>query len=498
MDAANATLFEDKTDKILESEDLGVQKEDGRTVSSSEQGQDLAPDGDLEREKLRITRKIDMRLIPILGLLYAISGIDRANLAVARLAGMDAELGMAKGSRYSIALLVFFITYFFTEVPSNLVLRKVGAARWLSFLTFAWGLSILGSGFAHNWTVIVGVRILVGAFEGGFVPGALYLISCWYERYQIQKRISLFYALSLVAGGFGSILAYGLKQMNGLAGFRGWRWIFIIEGLITVVLAVLGYLLIVDFPDKVYLSRRPFLTPREIEITKNRIDLDRGDSEHDPVTLKKLLHTLCRWQIWVYSLIFMGAGVASYAFSYFTPLILVGMRFTTTQVYLLSAPPNIAAIPYSFGCAWLADKFRIRAPFVIFQALTTIVGLMLTAYHPVNGVRYFGVFLGIAGANGNIPAILAWQANNIRGQSTRAIASGVQIAAGAIGGIYASTTFMQKEAPYYRSGLWATAATQFVMIIASICMTFYYLVRNRQAERKERVIEGLPSFRYTY
>lgn len=106
-------------------------------------------------------------------------------LAVARLAGMDAELGTAIGNRYSIALLVFFIPYFLTEVPSNLILRKVGAARWLSFLSFGWGVSVLGSlhlrkvatilnfyqggGFAKHWTVIVGVRILVGTFEGGFV-----------------------------------------------------------------------------------------------------------------------------------------------------------------------------------------------------------------------------------------------------------------------------------------------------------------------------------------
>lgn len=118
----------------------------------------------------------------------------------------------------------------------------------------------------------------------------------------------------------------------------------------------------------------------------------------------------------------MGAAVGVYAFAYFTPLILVGMGFNTTEIYLLSAPPSLAAIPYSFACAWLADKYKIRAPFVIFQAITSIVGLMLTAYHPKNSVRYFGVFLGVAGCNGNLPSILAWQANNIRGQSTRSYA----------------------------------------------------------------------------
>lgn len=102
-----------------------------------------------------------------------------------------------------------------------------------------------------------------------------------------------------MAGGFGNILAYGLMQMDDIAGYRGWRWIFIIEGLIPIVLAVLGYLIIVDFPDKVHLSRYPFLTSREIAITKQNIDSDRGDSEYDPINFKSILKALGMWQIWV-------------------------------------------------------------------------------------------------------------------------------------------------------------------------------------------------------
>ncbi|EXJ91890.1 hypothetical protein A1O3_00440 [Capronia epimyces CBS 606.96] len=377
-------------------------------------------------------------------------------MAVALIAGMGKELDFLQGNRYSVALLVFFVPYFLFEIPSNIALRKVGAALWLSFLTFAWGMSVLGSGFAHSWTVIVGCRILMGAFEGGFIPGCMYLISCWYDRYQTQKRMSAFYAISLLAGGFGNILAYGLMKIRA-GGYLGWRWIFIVEGLITVVLAPLGYWLIVDFPDKVHLSRRPFLTPDEVQIIKDRLQQDRGDAEYTKITPKHVIATLGKWQLWVYSLQFMCAGIGVYAFAYFTPLILQGLGFTTTKVYLLSAPPNIAAIFYAFGLSYLADHLKLRAPFVALHSIVTIVGLMLVEYCKNNSVRYFGVFLGVAGANGNLPAILAWQANNIRGQDTRAVASGFQIAAGAIGGIYASTTFIAKQAPKYAGGLWATA-----------------------------------------
>jgi MFS family permease len=100
-------------------------------------------------------------------------------LSVARIAGMEQDLGIEKGDRYSIALLIFFIPYFILEIPSNLIIRRVGAARWLAFLSFAWGISIMGGAFAKHWGVIVVVRALVGAFEAGFFPGCLYLISVW-------------------------------------------------------------------------------------------------------------------------------------------------------------------------------------------------------------------------------------------------------------------------------------------------------------------------------
>lgn len=116
----------------------------------------------------------------------------------------------------------------------------------------------------------------------------------------------------------------------------------------------------------------------------------------------------------------MSAAVSIYAFAYFTSVILRGMGHSTQRVFLLSAPPALTAIPYSYIIAWYADKTQTRAPAIFFSSAVCLTGLLLTAYHPNNNVRYGGIFLGLAGCNGNLPSILAWQANNIRGQSTRA------------------------------------------------------------------------------
>lgn len=175
------------------------------------------------------------------------------------------------------------------------------------------------------------------------------------------------------------------------------------------------------------------------------------------------------------------------------------MGYSAGAANALSAPPTCFAVFSAMTFAWLGDKFRLRGPFIVIQALLTIVGLMITAYHPRNGVRYFGLFLGTAGCQGNIPAVLAYQSNNIRMQSKRSVGSALLIGFGGIGGILASTTFKQSEAPKYRSGLWATVALQLWVISSVGAMTCYFLWKNKKVDNGslKKPIEGLEGFKYT-
>ncbi len=157
----------------------------------------------------------------------------------------------------------------------------------------------------------------------------------------------------------------------------------------------------------------------------------------------------------------------------------------------------------AFGFAWLGDRYNIRAPIIAVQSIICLIGLMLVAYVKSNPVRYFGVFLGIMGGQGNVPAILTYQANNIRMQSKRSTASALQIGFGAIGGIVASTVFRQKDAPGYVVGLWVSAGLQFYTLAVLAATSWYFWRMNKradgQAERGEVVdpIEGQVGFRYT-
>jgi len=176
------------------------------------------------------------------------------------------------------------------------------------------------------------------------------------------------------------------------------------------------------------------------------------------------------------------------------------MGYTAGVANLLSAPPVVFAVISAFGFAWIGDKYHLRAPIIAAQSTICLIGLMLTAYHKNNAVRYFGIFLGQAGCQGNIPAILAYQSNNIRLQSKRSVGSALQIGFGAIGGIIASTSFREKDAPRYVNGLWTTAGLQLFIICACACTSLYFITKNRQLDKGtlKKPIEGQEGFKYTY
>ncbi|KAH9878283.1 hypothetical protein J1614_003500 [Plenodomus biglobosus] len=475
-------------------------------VQNEESGLPLGTNSDSdvvydEMEEKRLLRKIDWRLLPILGAMYSIALIDRTNIANARIAGMGTDLALQIGDRYTIVLVLFFPTYFLLELPSNMILRKVGSANWLSFIGLSWGAVMVGQGFVESWITLGICRILLGAFEAGFFPGCVYLITCWYKRYEVQKRLGGFYLFSVGIGGLANILAFGLMQMEGQAGLRGWRWIFIIEGILTCVVAIAAWFIILDFPDKA--EKKGFLTRAEAAVVLKRIEDDRGDSVDDPLTWAKFVHHLADVRLWAYATMFMSTTMPAYAFSYFLPVILLGMGYSPGAANALSAPPAFAAMITAFGFAYLGDKYRVRAPVIAIQSILAIIGLMIVAYSTNNGARYFGTFLGVCGCQGNVPAILAYQSNNIRGQSKRSVGSALQIGFGAIGGIIASTTFRQVDAPRYITGLWVTAGLQFFILAVLGFMTAYFLKKNKEVDRQtasgEAVtpIEGQVGFKYT-
>lgn len=392
----------------------------------------------------RVLRKVDFRLLPILGCLYTMAMVDRSNVGVARISGMDDDLGLAVGNRASIILMVFFISYVIFELPSNAVLHRLGAANCLSFYAVAWGFVTLGIGFLQSWEGLAVLRVLLGVFEAGYFPGSVYLVSSWYSRYQVQKRMAVFFLTGSALSAFANILAYGLIQIARYhPTYKGWRWIYIIEGVITIIAGVASRFIIVDFPDS---PRNTFLAPDEKAHILARLAEDRGPEEREQVTIKKIIHTAADWKPWAFSLMYSAGAVGVYGFLFFLPIILRGgLGYTLEMSFILSTPPSLFSVIFVMVISWAADKTRMRGPFVILQGIIGIVGLCMTGFLKNPTPRYVGTFLGVAAANGFVVTTLAWQANNTIGDAKRAISTAFMISCSGVGGIYSSMVFRESS-----------------------------------------------------
>lgn len=275
------------------------------------------------------------------------------------------------------------------------------------------------------------------------------------------------------------------------------------QGIITICLGIMGYVFIVDFPDRStqpqLVTRRPFLTSSEAAIIKARIDRDRGDAVVDTLNLHKVLHHLRDWKLWEWAWLYLLNNVVTYSFGFFLPIVLSGdMGYSTTMAQILSFPPYVAAAPWMLSTAWFADRYRKRGLVLILNASAAIVGVAMMGFiRSSPGARYAGVFLGVCGCNSNVPTILSYMHNNIVGQSKRSIASALIIGGGAIGGIIASNIFRQADAPEYTPAMIAAIMTQAVTILHVGKNFVVYRRANRKADEGIIVIEGQQGFRYT-
>ncbi|KAK5048668.1 hypothetical protein LTR84_005759 [Exophiala bonariae] len=477
-----------------------------------------------DKEARALKRKIDLRLVVPLGVMYCVSLMDRNNLGNAAITGMSGDLKLV-GNRYSLIVLLFFITYVTVQPVAVYLLRKIGPRIFIPTIVLLWGLLLLGFGFVQYWYQLLPLRIVLGLLEGGFLPSCVYLMSCWYVRHELQIRNALFYVLGILASAFSGILSYGFAQMEGLGygpkwmglhygptsanpnatsgvrpGLAGWRWIFIWQGILTIVIAIFGYIFIVDFPEMTLKHRYPvhFIEQRQVDFMIARVEKDREDVTLERFRLKSYLAHALDLKLWGFAFLAMISVGPAYAIALFLPIILKeDMGFNTAQALCLTAPPQIAAVIVTMTMAYFSDKWKIRSPFLLINGCTVLIGCGLLGWTRSIGARYFGAFLVAIAVNANVPANLTWQANNVRGQWKRAFISALNVSFAGLGGIMSGTVFRGQDAPRYFPGIITCMVCGALIVVIVLIMTWHFARCNRKADEGKLVIEGLEGFRYT-
>ncbi|KAI7570755.1 MFS general substrate transporter [Hortaea werneckii] len=434
--------------------------------------------------KKKLLRKMDWRLVPLLLFLYLITYIDKVNIGNAKIEGLLPSLGM-DGTDYNVAVSIFFIPYILAEVPSNMILQHFKRpSHYLCAIVLAWGIVMTCTGTVQDFGELVAVRFLLGLFEAGLFPGAILLISRWYMPNETQTRIALLYTAAASGGAFSGLLAYAIAKMDGVGGYDGWRWIFIIEGLATILM---GVLCIVALPDSPSLSSRwltedeaRYLTLRQVT---RAVKTDPDGPKHK-VDWAVLWSVVSDWKVYFLLFANWSQSVPNYALKFAMPTIMRGMGYKSANAQLLTIPPYTCGALSSYGFSVLADKYEWRMPFIVAPQVSVVIGYAILCAKAGNiedniGVCYFAVCVACFGLYPILPGVNAWNISNCSGPKKRAISIAYLICAGNIGGLIGSYIYIDSEAPSYPTGYGCSLAFAATGIVAAVSLEGLLMRSNK-------------------
>ncbi|KAF2475581.1 MFS general substrate transporter [Lindgomyces ingoldianus] len=485
----------------------------------------LSSDGEIEAnvvelneaEARRILKKVDFRLVPLLSLLYLVAFIDRSNIGNAKIAGLTKDLHMV-GLQYNTAVTLFFVPYTLLEVPSNIVLKMMRPSRWIAILMFCWGLTMTLMGLVNSYGGLLAARFFLGVTESGFFPAATFLLTLWYRRYEVQRRMAVFYIAASLSGAFSGLLAYAIQKLNSRAGLSGWQWIFLIEGLIPVFLSLFIWKLLPDSPETAR-----FLTQEERDFLVNRLAEETGTghgrvTNQDKIQKHHILAGLSDWKVWAAVVIFWGNTVGVYGFTATVPTVIQQLGYSAANAQLLTIPIYVFASIVTLIFAFWSDFRQARSPFIVAGYCIAACGFIaqLAIPHPkYPGLTYGFLFPVAAGLYCPFICLVCWIANNLAPSSKRAVGMALLISVGNMGGIMGSNIYIAREAPKYHTGF----GVSLTMVCCAILMTFVLrwgytrennkraklLMENTEEEIKSRYTEQemldlgdrSPFFRYT-
>ncbi|KAF7298948.1 hypothetical protein MIND_00842900 [Mycena indigotica] len=445
-----------------------------RTMSVEEKNQSLS-ESQVALESIdapgddALVRKVDLRLIPILTLLYLLSFLDRTNIGNAKtcMLRLPSALNLwsfyhtHRHQSYNTALALYFVAYVLFEVPANvrrlrlnllllsdylkIVLKRFDPQIWLPTLTLVWGIVSICQGLVKNQAGLFGIRFLLGVTEAGLFPGVIYVFSVYYRRRERSMRVSIFFGGAALAGAFGGILAFAIGKMEGVGGRKGWEWIFIIEGVITVAVSLFVLLLrpvlqlksdrLAYFIVPTWSHRATFLTEEERARLLARLKTDSDASREEKFEWSFVAQAFKDHLVWGYALLFHGFAFVLYSLSLFLPSIIAGLGFASWEAQLMTVPPNALASLSIWATVWASSRVNLRAPFIIGAALVAIIGYIVVLTGPTPGAQYVGVHFAAAGVYTGNALLLSWPGENVSGQTKRAVAVAMQITIGDIGAI---------------------------------------------------------------
>ncbi|OAV92306.1 hypothetical protein PTTG_03927 [Puccinia triticina 1-1 BBBD Race 1] len=464
----------------------------------------------LERNAVR---KLDFLLMPILGLYFFLSFLDRANLGMTcstspifiqigladlkliqflktgnvRIVGLQTDLRMTDYD-YSMALTMTFIPYILVDLPSNLLIRRIGAGIHIPLMVTIWGLVTCLQGLVTSYHGLLVSRFFLGLVEGGLYPGTVLYLSTFYTRTELQLRIALFWGTICMAGVASGLLTYAIINLDGHWGHPGWGWVFLIEGFVTSCFGILGFFIL---PSSIHQLKFNFLTDEEKSFLVSRSQKTCAPSLSSSAFATKYPTIRQVWEAFKSPHVIM-VNVAQfacasniYSLAYFTPTVVHTFGYSPTDTQLFTVPPFALGFIFLLGLSYWSDRHQARGLMSSLSAVLSIIGFAIFYASGDQKVRYGSLFFSIPGAYGVSPCLTAWTADNSAPHERKATALALGTMIGNSGGLFSVWIFTLGHKPRYHLPTAINLAFGVMIIVCSILNTVWlgHAQRNKVIKR---------------
>lgn len=389
-----------------------------------------------------------------------------------------------KGYDYNIIVSFFYISYIVFEIPANLLCKWMGPGWFIPLTTVLFGVSSLATGFVHTKAQLSAVRFILGIFEAGMMPGIAYYLSRWYRRAELTFRLSLYIVMSPLAGAFGGLLASAILRLDSFGTLHSWRMIFAIEGLVTVILGLIGFATLTDRPETAW-----WLSAEEKTLATERVKSERvGQTEVlDKIDTTKLIRGIVSPVTITTGIIFLFGNVTVQGLAFFAPTIVQSIYTdaSVVQQQLYTVPPYIVGAVFTVLLPLLSWRLDKRQIIMVLTMPAVMTGYVMFLASPNPSVRYAATFLVTSSIFAQAPLTNAQVSANVVSDTARSSAIGFNVMMGNIGGLISSWSFLPWDKPNYHIGNGLNLATCGTTLILALAMLWWMQRDNKKRELRD-------------
>ncbi|KAJ5746835.1 uncharacterized protein N7511_008531 [Penicillium nucicola] len=435
------------------------------------------------RAERALVWKFDLRLLPVLAIMYLFNSLDKSNLGNAKTAGLEDTLSL-KGNQYNLILSIFFVPYVLTAPFLGLLGKRYGPNIVLPCMMLAFGTFTILVVAVFNFSGLFAIRWFLGMAESAFFPLVIYYQTTFYRRGELARRLAIFYAAQTIASAFSGLLAFGVFQIES-GPLAPWRYLFLIEGGGTILFALfaLWYL-----PRSA--SEAAFLTPAEKELAYLRLQIDSSSVVNEKLDIRDAFRVFKHWTSWAILAIQVCLGVPLQSVQLFLPVIIKRLGYSTVKTNLYTVAPNISGAAVLLILAFGSDWTRWRFPFIALGFLFTFVGFIIYATIDVQqdlSLAYFASFLMTWGTSAPSVLLDTWYNNNIANEGRRVVLTSIAVPLANLMGVVSSNIFRNQDAPTYLPALITTASFGGAGIVLTLCLGVWMMTDNQKRDRAQGV-----------